>query len=297
VPTIQRMTWFNRLGDTLGVLGDPTTYHSLALSPDEKHVAVARAFGGSLDIDLWLFDAVTGNSTHLTNAAGLEGSPVWSPDGRRIAYQSQHGGKSSLRLINVDGSGDVVLFESSDTVSPTSWSRRGNILAFMRTATSGASDMWALPMSGDHPPFEVHQTSFDETQGVFSPDGHWIAFTRNENGQQRIFVRAFPTPGITHPISPGTGRIPMWRGDGKELFYLSQGALMAVAIDLTGDDITPGQPQPLFVIGAPGFSPAATYAVTADGHRFFSNARPQRPSAEALTVVITWLAALHPTPQ
>lgn len=119
VPTIQRMTWFNRIGDTLGVLGDPTTYHSLALSPDEKHVAVARAFGGSTEIDLWLFDAVTGNATHLTNTAGLEGSPVWSPDGTRIAYQSQHAGNSSLRLINVDGSGDAVLFESRDTVTPT----------------------------------------------------------------------------------------------------------------------------------------------------------------------------------
>jgi hypothetical protein len=90
----------------------------------------------------------------------------------------------------------------------------------------------------------------------------------------------------------------MWRGDGKELFYLSQSStLMAVAIDLTGDDITPGQPQPLFVVGAPGFSPTKTYAVTADGQRFFSNARSQRPATEPLTVVINWLAALRPSSQ
>jgi serine/threonine protein kinase/Tol biopolymer transport system component len=294
VPTIQRMTWFNRIGDTLGVLGDPTTYHSVALSPNEKHVAVARAIGGSADIDLWLFDAVTGNATRLTNTAGLEGSPVWSPDGTRIAYESQRGGKSSLRLINVDGSGDVLLFESSDTVSPTSWSRTGDVLAFTRTGASGASDIWALPMSGDRTPFPVLQTSFDERLGAVSPDGHWIAFTSNESGRPRIFVRAFPIPGVTHPISPGEGRIPMWRGDGKELFYLSQSTLMAVAIDLTGDDITPGQPQPLFVVGAPGFNPTRTYAVTADGQRFFSNARSQRPATEPLTVVINWPAAFRP---
>jgi dipeptidyl aminopeptidase/acylaminoacyl peptidase len=294
VPTIQRMTWFNRNGDPLRVLGDPTTYHSLALSPNGKHVAVARASVGSADIDLWLFDAVTGNATHLTNTAGLEGSPVWSPDGTRIAYQSQHGGKSSLRLINVDGSGDALLFESGDTVSPTSWSRAGDVLAFTRTAASGASDIWALPMSGDRTPFPVLHTSFDETLGAFSPDGRWMAFTRNENGQPGIFVRAFPTPGVTYPISPGEGRIPTWRGDGKELFYLSHGTLMAVAIDLTGDGITAGPPQPLFVVGAPGFSPTRTYAVTADGQRFFSNARPQRPTTEPLTVVINWLAALRP---
>lgn len=89
----------------------------------------------------------------------------------------------------------------------------------------------------------------------------------------------------------------MWRGDGKELFYLSQGRLMAVPIDLTGDGIRPGRPQPLFVVGAPGFSPTNTYAVTADGQRFLSNARPQQPTAEPLTVVINWLAALHPTSQ
>jgi serine/threonine protein kinase/Tol biopolymer transport system component len=294
VPTIQRMTWFNRSGDTLGVLGDPTTYHSLALSPNGKHVAVARAIGGSPDIDLWLFDAVTGNATRLTNTDGLEGSPVWSPDGTRIAYESQRGGKSSLRLINVDGSGDVLLFESSDTVTPTSWSRSGDVLAFTRTGASGASDIWALPMSGDRTPFPVLQTSFDERLGAVSPDGHWIAFTSNESGRPRIFVRAFPIPGVTHPISPGEGRIPMWRGDGKELFYLSQSTLMAVAVDLTGDDVTPGQPQPLFVVGAPGFNPTRTYAVTADGQRFFSNARSQRPATEPLTVVINWPAAFRP---
>jgi Tol biopolymer transport system component len=306
VPTLQRMTWFHRMGNTLGVLGDPTTYHSLALSPDEKHVAVARAFGGSADIDLWLFDAVTGNATHLTNTAGLEGSPVWSPDGTRIAYQSQHGGKSSLRLINVDGSGDALLFESSDTVTPTSWSRTGDVLVFTRTGASGASDIWALPMSGDRTPFPVLHTSFDETSGALSPNGHWMAFTSNENGQPRIFVRAFPPPGVTYPISPGVGRIPMWRGDGKELFYLSQDTtLMAVPIDLTRGGIRPGAPQPLFVVGAPApnaarpsapFSPTPTntYAVTADGQRFFANARPQQPTAEPLTVIINWLAALRP---
>lgn len=90
----------------------------------------------------------------------------------------------------------------------------------------------------------------------------------------------------------------MWRGDGKELFYLSQGGtLMRVAIDLTGDDITPGQPQPLFVLGAGGFSPTRTYAVTADGQRFFSNARSQRPATEPLTVIINWPAALLPNLQ
>ena len=88
----------------------------------------------------------------------------------------------------------------------------------------------------------------------------------------------------------------MWRGDGKELFYLSQGSLMAVPIDLTGDGITPGPPQPLFVVGAPG-NLTKTYAVTADGQRFLSNARPQQPTAEPLTVVINWLAALRHSSQ
>jgi Tol biopolymer transport system component len=111
-----------------------------------------------------------------------------------------------------------VLFESSDTVSPTSWSRTGDVLAFTRTGASGASDIWALPMSGDRTPFPVLQTSFNEALGAFSPNGHWIAFTSNERTVTDL-VRAFPTPGVTYPIHRG-GRIPMWRGDGKELFYL-----------------------------------------------------------------------------
>jgi hypothetical protein len=152
-------------------------------------------------------------------------------------------------------------------------------------------------MSGDRTPFPVLQSSFDETLGAISPDGHWIAFTSNESGQPRVFMRAFPTPGVTYPISPDAGRIPKWRGDGKELFYLSQRGLMAVPIELTRDGITPGLPQPLFVIGAPVFGPTSTYDATADGQRLFANARRGQPTEEPLTVVIDWLAARHPNSQ
>jgi Tol biopolymer transport system component len=295
VPTIQQITWFNRDGTTSGLLGDPTSYAALSLSPDEKHVVVARGTG-SASIDLWLFNVASGNATRLTSDPGLEASPVWSPAGDRIVYQSEQGGKSSLRVIQIDGTNDQPVLESGANDIPTSWSGDSKQIVFSRRGPNGRSDIWAVPMFGDRKPFAVVQTGFDETSGVLSPDGRWIAFTSDERGEQGVFVQAFPGPGIRHPISEGGGHHPIWRADGRELFYLSDSGnpganLMAVSVNLA-KGVEVGKPRPLFRAGAPRFFDGQIYAVTKNGERFLVNARPERPVTEPLTIVINWTAAL-----
>lgn len=300
LPSIQQMTWFDRAGRTTGALGSPTGYHSLALSPDERHVAVTVPTGNPSNLDVWLFDVASGNSTRLTATPRLDGSPVWSPDSTHIAFESERSGKASLRLLSIDGTVDEPLIESADADTPTSWSRDGRFLAFTRKGPSGSSDIWAVPMSGDRTPFPVAQTTFDETSGMFSPDGRWMAFTSHENGRPMVFVQPFPGPGVRYPISSDSGSHPVWRADGKELFYLSVGAardgtLIAVPIDLAGR-IESGAPHALFRAGAPRFSIGQIYASTKDGQRFLVNARPQIPLATPLTVVVNWMATLRNRP-
>jgi serine/threonine protein kinase/Tol biopolymer transport system component len=295
-PTIQQITWFDRSGQSLGPLGNPTTYHTLALSPDEQRVAVAIQTGSPADVDLWWIDVATGNRTRLAAGPGLDAAPVWSPDGRHLAYERERAGTTSLRQIALDGTGDVALFESTDGLTPSSWSRDGHFLAFTRRGQDGTSDVWALPMTGDRTPIPIATTPSDETTGVFSPDGHWIAFTSNQNGQPSVFVQPFPGPGLRYPVSNDEGGYPVWRGDGKELFYIAfggsrGGSLVAVPITLT-DHVASGAPQWLFRAGPPRFSSGSLYAVSGNGRRFLVNARPRVSTNQPLTVIVNWPAAV-----
>jgi Tol biopolymer transport system component len=139
----------------------------------------------------------------------------------------------------------------------------------------------------------VAQGEFSETFAVFSPNGRWIAFATTETGQGNVFVQQFPGPGERHQVSTEGGGRPIWRADGKELFYLaSNGSLMAVPIDLTNQFESRTQ-HALFRAGASQFSTGQVYAVTKDGQRFLVNGRPQQSNSTPLTVVVNWKAALR----
>ena len=117
---------------------------------------------------------------------------------------------------------------------------------------------------------------------MFSPDGRWIAYTTNETGQPNVYVQPFLRAGGKYPVSKDGGSHPVWRADGKELFYLAaDGTMMAVPINATGQQFHGGVPQTLFPLrwahrAADCNNTGQVYAVTKDGRRFLVNARPQR---------------------
>ena len=177
--------------------------------------------------------------------------------------------------------------------TPSDWSADGRFLAYTQRTSSTTSDVWVLPLFGDRKPFPLLQTGFVEASGVFSPNGRWIAYTTNEAGQPNVYVQPFPGAGAKYQVSRDGGGHPVWRADGKELFYLGPDAsLMAVPIDTT-DRFDIGAPQALFPTGAPRFNTSRVYAVTKDGKRFLVSARPQQASGTPLTVVLNWTAAIQ----
>ena len=101
---------------------------------------------------------------------------------------------------------------------------------------------------------------------MFAPDGRWIAYSSTDAGQRNVYVQPFPGTGGKHQISRDGGSQPVWRADGKELFYLGvDGTLMAVPIDATGQ-FAAGVPEALFRTAAQVFnSSRGQYAVTKDG--------------------------------
>jgi eukaryotic-like serine/threonine-protein kinase len=128
----------------------------------------------------------------------------------------------------------------------------------------------------------VAQTPFSEDRGRFSPDGRWIAYQSNASGQDEIYVQAFPGPGDKSQISAAGGTLPVWRRDGRELFYLANGRLMAVPVTLSGARIDVGTPLALFA--AP--LGASQYDVSADGQRFLFNTTVKE--APPITILLNW---------
>src|SRR6185436_2645522 len=139
-----------------------------------------------------------------------ESSPVWSPDGGWIAFASGKDGAFEIHRKSVNNQAEEALLKSSLAPRPTDWSRDGRFLIYSVNDPKTRDDLWVLPLDGDRKPRPYLQTPFDETQGQFSPDGRWMAYTSDENGRPQVFVQPFPASGGKWQISTGIGVQPRW---------------------------------------------------------------------------------------
>jgi eukaryotic-like serine/threonine-protein kinase len=196
------------------------------ISPDGRRVAFAVR---GVDTDIWLSDLERGGMTRLTSEPGENETPVWSPDGLRIAYSSSRAGQPRTIFSRpADSSGKEEALRTSQLASHlSSWSRDG-VLAF--TEFKGADgDLWVLPVGrGGARTFLA--TPFNEHGAMFSPDGKWLAYTSDESGQDEVYVRPYPGPGGKTQISTDGGSEPAWARTGTELFYRNDDKLIAVSI-------------------------------------------------------------------
>ena len=254
-----QLTWFDRAGRALGTLGEAAPYINLALSPDERRVAVALGTGSPENLDIWIIDIARNVRSRLTVDPGADGSPVWSPDGTRIAFGGQRSGKVSLRqkLINGTAADESLLEGSGNTRRYRRRVAGPRMGVSSRIRSQGR--FRGHPMSGSFRcsaianRFRWHKPR-SSNAGVFSPDGRWIAYTTNESGQPNVYVQPFLRAGGKYQVSRDGGSHPVWRADGKELFYLgADGTLMAVPIDATGQ-FDAGVPQALFPTGRARYS-------------------------------------------
>ena len=276
-----QLTWRDRNGTQLGVLGDAADQISLDLSPDGARAAVSLLDLARNTRDLWIYDVVPGSRTKFTSDPADEHHPVWSPDGKHLAYGSTQKGSLDVRRRASSGAGqEETLLEHPGNQYLTSWSPDGQFLTYFN-GTGGSprtlQDVWVLPANGPHTPTPLVQTENSETNPQFSPDGRWVAYTSDESGRFEIYVTPFPGPGRKWPVSTASGNFPRWRGDGKELFYLSQdGKLTAAEVNGQGAAFTVGAVRALFEARARtapyrGFSAGYAYDVSFDGQRFLIN--------------------------
>ncbi|PWU07374.1 MAG: hypothetical protein C5B51_10145 [Terriglobia bacterium] len=178
---------------------------------------------------------------------------MWSPDGSRIIFTSNRGGVYDLYQKSSDGTGnEELLYRSSEGKGPTSWSPDGRSLLYY--SLGQPTHVFLLSTSGppDRKPVALVDPQFTSITARFSPDGHWIAYSSNESGKNEVSVRPFDartgTAGPPMLVTNGGGRTPLWRGDGKELFYIGPDG-MATAVEVDGGSaLQAGPPKPLFPV-------------------------------------------------
>jgi hypothetical protein len=292
------LVWVDRQGNATPVTDQQRAFMTPRLSPDGKRVLVAYGIENPSIPDVWIYDLVRESATRQTFGE-LNVYPVWSPDGKRIAFLSNREGPFNMFWKHVDsgpGAERLMPHSTSNAQVPRSFTPDGKTLLYYEVHPDTARDIWTLPLGGEPEPLVV--TPFNDRAPVFSPDGRFLAYVSDSSGQDEIHVRRFPDTGDQWKVSIDGGTEPAWSRDGKELFYRQRDALLSVAIE-AGEDFRAGRPEELFrgPYTRDSFG-MANFDVSADGQRFLM-VQGEIDERARLTVVVNWfaeVAELVPSP-
>jgi Tol biopolymer transport system component len=282
--TERRLMWVSRNGTEQSLAVPDREYQTPRLSPDGRTVAVDIAD------QVWLIDLSRETLTRLT-FEGENGHPSWSPDGKRITFQSN---ETTLFWQLADGSGARERLTASEYVKRAdSWSPDGGLLALTQFDPSTGRDIWVLRLS-DRVSQPFLRTPSNESAPRFSADGRWLAYISDESGRNEVYVQPYPGPGGKWQISTEGGTEPVWNRNGRELFYRSGSKMMVVEIT-TQPSFAFGSPRMLFEgeqyvpSTGPYPYPFANYDVSPDGQRFLMITKESKPQ---INVVLNWFEEL-----
>ena len=294
-PTRQ-MVWTDRGGKQIALAGEPGEWGPARISPDGHRAAAGKLGPDRKNAHLWLLD-VSGGAEPLSPESGPhEGSPVWSPDGGKLAYFVRQGEVFDIYSRYASpGSRPELLLKSDVNKYPTDWSHDGKYLIFGLTGQDTHLDVWGLAV-GDRRSAPILDTVYSEGFASVSPDGKWLAYQSDQSGRNEVYVQQFDG------LSNGTkrrwmvsknGGLPRWRSDNNELFYMTpDGRMMSVSIRLGADGgIESGAPQELFQT-RPVPKTWNLYDVSPDGQRFLLNVPLEWTSSAPITVITNWTEKL-----
>jgi eukaryotic-like serine/threonine-protein kinase len=286
--TLTELTWVRRDGTQVGSPIARGDFANFAISRDGRYLVADRL--DTTPISIWTYDLERGGAANRRTFNHFSMSPVWSPDGARIAFASAQDSPPNLYTMLIGAaSGDERLTRSSLVEFPNDWSPDGQFLVFGTTDPKSGADLWVLPLSGDRTARPIVKSAFYDGGGSVSPDGHWLAYNSDQSGRSEIYVTSFPNGGDHRTISNNGGFLPVWRSDGRELYYRIGPKIMAVPVK-PGPLFEAGAPQLLFEAQSLPETERRVFRVAPDG-RFLLNRVVERTSLP-LTVVTDWRAGL-----
>jgi Tol biopolymer transport system component len=291
-----RLEWLDRAGRSLGTVGEPGKYSQLALSPDDKKVAVEVPDADGR-YDIWVIDVARGVASRMTSDPANERDPVWSPDSDELVFSSDAGGSQDLLRKRLQAAAAPVPVPRGSGATPgaddvaESWSREGNMLLGLTLGEERT--LWALPLDGAGPAESLVKDRFAVDEPHVSPDGRWLAYISAESGRFEVYVEPFRGRGERVRVSGDGGGQPRWRADGSELYYLSlDGQLMAVSVRSGAAGPEVAAPATLVpadrlraVVQGPDYD---DYGVSADGQRFLVKRPAGKGERPRLHVLLDW---------
>jgi len=253
-PAIQpdnQLLWVDANGKKLATVGEPGRYVSVHLSPDGGQVAVER---DRPHHDIWLHDVRRNFANQFTPGA-TAGLPVWSNDGSKIAFSYEKPGGLDLHVKSVTGAQDEeTLLAPKGYVFPLDWSSDGSVLLYyVDDGTELHAELRVMSMQGARTSRLLLKAPLYTSDGVFSPDMRWVAYSTRESGPQRIFATPYPGPGPRIPVSPGFGGNPIWQKDGRAVLYEGDNSTIRVTeVNEHGSELIVGKTREISqVIEAP----------------------------------------------
>jgi len=284
-----QLVWMDRTGKELSVAADNLQNLNFArLSPQGDRVALTLDTGVN---DIWSLDLARGVSTRLTFGPTGNTFPVWSPDGKWVAYSSLRASGGGIYRKPSDGTGSEELLVPDSTgaiFAPTDWSHDGKTLFFSpNTFTQKEVGVWTISLDGGRKPVEIIASA---TFATLSPNGHWLAYSSTESGRTEVYVEAYGGGQGKWQVSANGGQVPHWSGDGKELYYfdLTQ-SVLAVPVKEAGGALQFGAPQTLVsrwtVLTIP------FYSISPDGKRVLMERVSQQVN-QPVTLMTNFTAGL-----
>jgi len=302
-----RLVVIDRDGKETAVIDETDVYYHLSISPDGKRLACTAGSAATLanTLSIWLYEIENGRRTRLSFSDGADISPVWSPDGKRIAYSTIYPGSPTrinrVTVAMTDGGGEEVIIESDEEMWLTGWSHDGRYIVYTEGSfVSGGGDIWIVPMFGDRKPFPFLATDADEDGGMLSPDGRWMVYTTREQGQMQVFVAPFAPPAgsadggrgsvkwqISTDVNLVEGTLAKWRSDGKEILFLTtDGKIWSAEVDGSGNSFHVGRVEMLCTSDPWNFGRVG-FDITPDGDGFVVNSF-SKSATPPITLVQNW---------
>jgi len=290
-----QLMWFDRSGRTLGRVGEQRGYRDVQLSPDGRRASVTIIGARSPTGDIWLLDLGRNQRQRFTFDESTDAA-VWSPDGRSLVFRrSARDGLRGIGRMAASGSGTEERLLTADVeMIPLGFSPDGTLLLYRQAGGAATGPLFLVPLTGERKPRPLLDGDRAVSSAGISPDGKWLAYASGWSGRRDVYVTSFPAGVGKWQISSEGGDNPVWRADGKELFYFSSDRLVAVDVNPSTDRFDAGPERMLFAVHVPAatLGTRSTYAVTADGQKFLVNTWDAGAAIDPLTLVINWPASI-----